>query len=57
MQSPGNTKFWTEVKKLGIRGGLISDDEASQYGGTSDVTEKQALEVSRRICPINHRRS
>ena len=45
LAKPGNSAFWTEVQKLGRKGGLISCDEASQYNGKSDISEAGAEQV------------
>lgn len=45
LAKPGNNAFWTEVQKLGRKGGLISRDEASQYNGKSDISEADAEQV------------
>ncbi|KAF8624760.1 hypothetical protein AX15_005654 [Amanita polypyramis BW_CC] len=37
-----NKDFWEEIKKAGRRLSLISDTEASQYGGTSTASEDAA---------------
>ena len=42
---PGNVDFWSRVKDEGRALSLISDKEAGNLGGTSDVTESEAAEV------------
>jgi hypothetical protein len=46
LNSPGNATFWEEIKGLGLRGGLISEAEALQYSGISDVSQEEAEEAS-----------
>ncbi|KAJ7585617.1 SPOC domain-like protein [Mycena floridula] len=41
---PGNKAFWNHLKTIGRSISLISDGEAKQYCGTSDVTEEEAVE-------------
>lgn len=42
---PGNRQFWAEIRTIGRRMSLISDKEAEDHGGTSDVSESGALKV------------
>jgi hypothetical protein len=43
---PKNKEFWELIKTEGKELGLISNDEAKKYGGTSDVTKDEANNVS-----------
>ncbi|KAJ7226110.1 SPOC domain-like protein [Mycena pura] len=40
---PGNRQFWAEVRTVGRPMSLISDKEAEEHGGTSDVSESGAI--------------
>ncbi|KAF7306399.1 Ku domain-containing protein [Mycena indigotica] len=40
--SPGNKGFWAEIQKVGRPMSLISDKEAEEHGGSSDVSETGA---------------
>lgn len=42
---PGNNDFWSRVKDEGRTLSLISETEASELGGKSDVSESKAAEV------------
>lgn len=41
----GNEEFWSQVKDVGRLLSLISDKEASKYGGTSSISESTSKEV------------
>ncbi|KAJ7630413.1 SPOC domain-like protein [Roridomyces roridus] len=41
---PGNRQFWDEVRKVGRKLSLISDQEAEENGGTSTVSHAKADE-------------
>jgi hypothetical protein len=49
---PGNAALWREVQKVGPRGGLITQDEASQYSGYSEISQEEAEEVSLRTLRV-----
>ncbi|KAF5382804.1 hypothetical protein D9757_007263 [Collybiopsis confluens] len=40
--TPGNKEFWSEVQGTGRPLGLISDKEAKECGGSSEITEAEA---------------
>ncbi|KIY64504.1 SPOC domain-like protein, partial [Cylindrobasidium torrendii FP15055 ss-10] len=40
--SPGNAKFWSELKAIGRDISLISESEAEKHGGESDYSESKA---------------
>jgi len=48
MSQPGNQEFWSQVKGVGRGLSLISDKEAKQHGGTSNISERKAEEVCRK---------
>lgn len=41
----GNEEFWSQVKEAGRPLSLISEKEASKYGGTSSISESKSKEV------------
>ncbi|KAL1738573.1 hypothetical protein HDZ31DRAFT_69854, partial [Schizophyllum fasciatum] len=41
-EEAGNEDFWHEVQEVGRRLSLISDDEAKQLGGASEISEEEA---------------
>ena len=45
MSQPGNQEFWSQVTSVGRDLSLISDKEAKQHGGTSNISERKAEEV------------
>jgi hypothetical protein len=49
MSEPGNPEFWSQVKDIGLRLGLISESEAEKYGGASNISDEQAEKVCHRV--------
>ncbi|RDX51486.1 SPOC domain-like protein [Lentinus brumalis] len=45
-QKPGNKAFWDKVRGVGRPLSLISDSEAAEQGGKSDISEAEAQEFS-----------
>ncbi|CAK5280012.1 unnamed protein product [Mycena citricolor] len=39
---PGNASFWAEVQKVGPKLSLISDEEADEHGGSSEISAFKA---------------
>jgi len=47
LREPGNPEFWQEVQKLGRSISLISDPEATKFGGSSEFSESASVAVCR----------
>lgn len=45
MADVGNEEFWSQVKEVGRPLSLISEKEASKYGGTSEISESKSKQV------------
>jgi ATP-dependent DNA helicase 2 subunit 2 len=57
ISEPGNKQFWEHIKKAGREMGLISEWEAQKYGGISNVSEAEAIEVrsgARHLSPTSY---
>ncbi|KZT68787.1 SPOC domain-like protein [Daedalea quercina L-15889] len=48
---PGNVEFWSSVQVEGRALSLISNSEASELGGKSDISESEAAEVCTPLSP------
>jgi hypothetical protein len=49
LDDPGNKEFWMKVKEVGRKLSLISQSEATQHGGISDIRDDEADEVRLQI--------